>query len=187
MSGIQLRRNLRDVDAECGELPRTVDCVFVIGEFDTQRLALLAKLQPEVVEEILQRASIGCTGRKRHTGCGRRERRKRALEVVHSVDVARKQRELRVCFGVPPFARVVDDPYELGEKARPIGCRLDPERTGHCDSATGNRDVFRSGGCRRDRQGDQHTDGRRKRRQLHELTLALLLRTSNFELRTSDF
>ncbi len=150
LARVQLRRELREIDAEVRQLPHALRRLFVIGDLDAERPVFLAKLQPHQIQEVLEaRAIVLRRHRQRDAGGARLDRRERGLEPGHAVHVARQQRGLAVAFGALAFACVVKDAHELREKLRTIGRRLDSKRARHRNGPARNRNVLTDSGVRR--------------------------------------
>ena len=144
LAAVQLGGNRRDIDAETRQQLHAIGRPLVGRLLHREHPVLVTKLQPDEIEKVPQPASFVFYGRHRERDDNRvrLERRQRRLKPLDHLAMSREPCELRVGVGVPALARVVDDPHELGQKPRPIGHDVDPQRLRRRRRPADDRDVF---------------------------------------------
>ena len=122
-AGVQARGEPRQVNAQVGEEPEALRGLLVVGLLDGKRLVLLAQLQADKVEEILQAIAIVFLGRhlQRDVATRRLNLGKRRLETADDVEMLHELLHHRVGGSALSFRSVVDDACQLNHETGAIG------------------------------------------------------------------
>src|SRR5439155_9836981 len=110
LAGVEPRGEPREIDAEPAQQPNAVRGLLVVRSLDGERLVLLAELQTDQIEEILQPPAVVFRGSHDQRDAARPglDRGERRLEPFRHVTMPGETRQLRIDLGALAFTPIVD-------------------------------------------------------------------------------